>query len=144
MTALRWVARLLMAGLLVIAVESSAQDASLRLVYNNPATPQDLISIQGVLRGERRNWPDGVPVTVILPGRDAASYEVVGRRFFGSGGAEMQRHWLKMVFSGRSRAPQYVASDEEIFRLVESIPGAIGVTTATVPAGFSQQTLLIE
>lgn len=106
------------------------------MVLNRPDALTEVSTIKLLIRGERRNWEDGMPITVILPGKDAESYEHVAKKFFGGDGQLMQRHWLRMVFSGRSRAPIYAKTDAEIYQLASEIPGAFAVLKSTPPEAY--------
>jgi hypothetical protein len=87
----------------------------------------DQVNVYEIVSGDQSNWPDGNPIKLVLPGRKAKIYEFVSRKIFGEPGMMMQRHWLRLVFSGRGNPPQYADSEQEIIDYVLNTPGSAAV-----------------
>lgn len=137
MPLIRFIAFLLTGLLFIPATQSVFAQDQIYLVINHPITDIEPVRLRLIIRGEQRNWQDGLPITVVLPGKRAESYNRVGQTFFSGSGTQMQRHWLQLVFSGRGRSPVYAESDDEVYTLVAGIPGAIGVVATQPPPGLA-------
>lgn len=137
MPLIRFLASLLTGLLFMPATQSVFAQEQIYVVINHPSTAIEPVRLRLIIRGEQRNWQDGLPITVVLPGKRAESYNSVGQTFFSGSGTQMQRYWLQLVFSGRGRTPLFAESDNEVYTLVASIPGAIGVVAAQPPPGLS-------
>lgn len=86
--------------------------------------------VRAILTGAQTSWRNGRSIKVVLPGRKAKIYEQVGHEIFQESGMMMQRHWLKLVFSGRGRAPKYADNDIDTIKYVKNTPGAVAVIGA--------------
>jgi hypothetical protein len=67
---------------------------------------------------------------LVLPGRKADIYEQVGYQIFQESGMMMQRHWLKLVFSGRGYPPKYADNELDMIKYVKNMPGSAAVISA--------------
>jgi hypothetical protein len=48
----------------------------------------------------------------------------------------MQRHWLRLVFSGRANVPIYAKSDAEVLAVLDQTEGAVGVVRDAPPENY--------
>jgi len=83
--------------------------------------------IKSVMIGERSTWDNDVAVTIVLPASDSKSFEKTAGWAFETDGFEYQKHWLSLVFQGRTNPPVFVKDEEEVVRYVQANRGAIGV-----------------
>jgi len=93
----------------------------------------DSVVVVDIMRGNRRNWSDGSILTVVLPGRKHPSFRQVEKDFFAGRGSPLQRHWLRLVFSGRGNPPLYAESDEEMCEMVRSTRGSCALFYVPIP-----------
>ena len=108
---------------------------------NDTDAPEEL-DVQAIIRGDQGNWPNGDPILLVLPGREAEIYEQVSRGAFGESGMMMQKRWLKLVFSGRGNPPRYADSEKEMIDFVLNTPGSAAVIRAQHHQNLTQ--LLIK
>ena len=94
----------------------------------------DSVQVADIVRGYRRNWSDGTILTVVLPSRKHPSFRQMDKSFFTGRGAALQRHWLRLVFSGRGNPPLYADDAEEMCELLRTTRGACAFFYGTVPA----------
>ena len=80
-----------------------------------------------VFNGERTIWPSGLPAVVVLPTSESDSFEKTAVWCFDTDGFEYQKHWLSLVFQGRTAPPVFVDSEQDVLEYVEEQPGAIGL-----------------
>jgi ABC-type phosphate transport system substrate-binding protein len=83
--------------------------------------------IQSVFRGKYSTWNNKQSVTIVLPSKKNENCQRVAAYLYETNITGMQKFWLSQVFQGRSNAPVFLDSDEEIIEYVEKNPGAIGI-----------------
>lgn len=93
----------------------------------------DSVQVADIVRGVKRSWPNGTITTVVLPGRKHPSFQQMEKSFFASRGGSLQRHWLRLVFSGRGNPPLYAESVEEMCELVRLTRGSCALFYDAVP-----------
>ena len=104
----------------------------LLLVVNVPeGAGFDIDHALSLIRGDTTSWDGGKGARVLLPSRQSSSYEPVAKAIFGMSGTSMERHWFRLVFSGKANPPEYVPHDADIIRLVKETPGALGVVASS-------------
>lgn len=81
--------------------------------------------IESILTGKLTKWKDGSTITVVLL-NDGATHEEVCRNFAKRTTDQLEKHWKKLVFTGKGRAPVSAKSDAEAADLVAKTPGAFG------------------
>lgn len=86
--------------------------------------------IMAIFNGERTIWPSGLPAVVVLPASESDSFEKTAAWCFDTDGFEYQKHWLSLVFQGRTAPPVFVDSEQDVLEYVEEHPGAIGLLHA--------------
>lgn len=77
-------------------------------------------------RAKNTFWPNGKTLLVCLPETQSADAVEVSKKIYGKTVSEVQKFWLSQVFQGRSRAPFFFESDQELINFVAKTPGAIG------------------
>jgi len=122
---------LLLSSVIFTDILEGADPADLVFIANisNTIDPAE-INAEAILKGQQRNWVNGARIVLVLPGKQAETYEHVSLQIFGETGMMMQRRWLKLVFSGRGNPPKYAASEKEIIDFVLKTPGAAAVIRA--------------
>ena len=88
------------------------------------------VDVEAILTGAQVSWHNGNPIKLVLPGRKADIYEYVGYQIFQESGMMMQRHWLKLVFSGRGNPPKYADNELDMISYVKNTPGSAAVIGA--------------
>lgn len=125
-------ASILYAALLgLLLVNSDATAASVLAFDAGRIERLDDDALRAMLTGRQRNWPDGTAVIVVLPGRRHPDFDAVAQSLGYENGADMQRSWLRVVFSGRGNAPIFTASEGDAVAIVQRTPGAIAFSLAT-------------
>lgn len=84
-------------------------------------------NLKDVFLGKRALWTNGQAITVVLPSSDSRSFEYIAQWALGSDAFDYQKHWLSLVFQGRSNAPVLVKDEAAVIEYVKSHPGAIGI-----------------
>jgi hypothetical protein len=85
-------------------------------------TLTDLVKL---CKGTQKGWPDGKSFTLVMHDPDSAEMRGAAQKLFGVAPDEIKAAVTKL---NESRAViKIVASDEEIMRTVDSIPGAVGL-----------------
>lgn len=136
--------RLIFGGALLLLVahtaNTAAQDPGVpaedRLVFvvhrSNPTENLTLAELRRYLRGERRKWPNGRNVTVVMRNPGALERATVLREIYGMNEDEFARYFLHAAFVGDvAGPPKQVNSAHWMARFVFNVPGAIGYLRAS-------------
>jgi hypothetical protein len=84
-------------------------------------------------------WKNKEEVVVVLPSPKSDDATGVANEIFQTSVTGMQKHWLALVFQGRSNPPVFVQSTREAIDYVNKNPGAIAALyckSSEVPASL--------
>ena len=87
--------------------------------------------LTSIYRGKYSTWPNRQGTILVLPSKKNPSAGSVALYLYKTSITGMQKYWLSQVFQGRSNAPVFLDSDDEIIDYVEKNPGAIGIIRKT-------------
>lgn len=125
------------ACLLGLLVPGSVAVADIYVVAaKNPKGSVNSVNVSEIITGKQRKWEDGSPIIVVLPSKDSPHFQTVGSHWFNGSGPAMQRHWLRLVFSGRANVPIYAKSDAEVLAILDQTEGAVGVIKDAPPEAY--------
>lgn len=119
---------------LVSAWGEGSPAAEIAVVVNRANAVEELSfkELVKVFTNERRHWPDGTRIYLIM--REAGSPEmgVMLRRVYRMReDAELKAFWLAMLFREELGAfPQFLSSNEAVLRFVQQVPTAVGFVDA--------------
>lgn len=102
---------------------------------SNPAAALTRQQVSALFLKRTGTWGHGGRVLPVdleerSPVRAAFTRDVHGRSV-----ADVVRYWQERVFAGRAVPPAEKASDEEVVRFVEALPGAVGYVSASASTG---------
>lgn len=89
--------------------------------------------LESIFLGERELWKSGQQVIVVMPASKTPECQWLADLFFDGNLTSLQKHWLSVVFQGRSRPPVFLDQEDEIIRYVEQNPGAIAIVFSSIP-----------
>lgn len=116
--------------LLIALLALQAQTASADLVVvTGQKSGVDRLTQQEVIflyMGRWRLLPSGVPAMPLDLAIDSPERADFYRRLVNKEPAEIKAYWSRLVFSGGSRPPYATENREELIRLINNNPGAIG------------------
>ena len=113
--------------------EDGAQQKQVLVANVDPSLLPDSVQVADIVRGGKRSWSDGTILTVVLPGRKHPLFGQVEKDFFVGKGPSLQRHWVRLVFSGRGNPPLYAESTEEMCEMVRVTRGSCALFYGSVP-----------
>ncbi len=105
------------------------KDEALAIIVNsaNPVENLSLDELRKFCLAERKHWPDGRKVTVVLREPGQAEREAVLRQVYRMSESEFARHFLQGAFTGDlQNAPKQLATANGVRRFVFNVPGALG------------------
>jgi len=76
-------------------------------------------------KGTTKAWPDGKSFVIVLKNPDAPEMRVTLQKLFGGGAADARVLIAKL--NETRQAVKIVESDDDLLRVVESTPGAVGI-----------------
>jgi hypothetical protein len=87
--------------------------------------------LKSIFRGKYSTWSNRQGVIIVLPSKKNESCASVTSFLYESSITAMQKFWLSQVFQGRSNAPVFLDSDEEIIFYIQKNAGAVGIIKKT-------------
>ena len=105
-------------------------------IDEKPYTTSD---IQGILKGKKSRWKNGNSVLIILRFTEDEQTQYMAQQIYNKSVQAVRKYWLGLVFSGRSSAPLFTESNEEVLDLLKKNKGAIAVFVdykGEIPAAF--------
>jgi ABC-type phosphate transport system substrate-binding protein len=127
------------AGLLLICLVASANaapdiarvaDVAVVVNLNNPMTTLSIGELRKIFAGERRTWPGGSSIKLIV--RMPGTHErLVLMKLLGMSEGDYKQYWTSQVFRGEATSePVAVFSNGMVKEAVVGIPGAIALMEA--------------
>ena len=89
--------------------------------------------LKAVFLGNKSLWDNNKTVTVVLTSSNSQNFEATAQWALGTDAFEYQKHWLSLVFQGRSGAPVLLDSETEVVEYISAHPGAIGMLYSLPP-----------
>lgn len=139
------ISHLLLVALMLLAQELFSQRLSgLTVIGNNVGsksfTEQQIID---AFKAKNNFWSNGKPLAVCLPETKTTDATPVCSKVYARTVSEVQKFWLSQVFQGRSRAPHFFETDQDMIDFVQKTPGAIGAfvneKNISIPAELTLQ-----
>ena len=99
------------------------------VVVTSPKSGVERLKHQEVVylfMGRWRQLPSGIQANPIDQANDTPERADFYRQLVNKEPAEIKAYWSRLVFSGGSRPPYTAESREELLRLLNNTPGAIG------------------
>ena len=119
---------LLIISFFLTVFSSSAQLGDFVVIGNNTGFKStSKTTMKTIFKGKYSSWKNGESVTIVLPSTKSDNVDEIASLLYGLTVKGMQKYWLEQVFQGRSNAPVFLESDEEIVSYVKRNPGAIGI-----------------
>lgn len=129
-----------LAVLLAFACLATAQNAQtqniqtddIAVVVNskNPTVALSAADLRKIFSGEKRLWPGGVPVKLIIRAPQARERDVL-LRLLRFNEDDYKRYWITQAYAGNSSEPVAVFSNGMQKEAVIAIPGAIALIAVT-------------
>jgi hypothetical protein len=112
----------------VLTATAVAKDVALISNKSNSVPTMALADVVKVCKGQLGRWPDGKPVTIIMRQPGSAELKIVEDKIYALSSQDV-RDLITSANHSRSDRPAIIlgASDEEVIRKVESMPGAVGL-----------------
>jgi ABC-type phosphate transport system substrate-binding protein len=136
---------LLVVTILVAAAKGQDSDVAVIVNPNSSITNISLGDLRKIFSGEKRSWPGGARVKIIV--RPQGSHErAVLLRLLGLSESEYKQYWAAQVFRGEVDAePVVLPSFGMIKEAAKTFPGAIGLTDARdIKPGMDLKVLKVD
>ena len=117
--------------LMMVALPLSAQAGDIAVVVNakNPVARISLSDLRKIFAGEKRIWPGGIPVKLIIRTPGARERDAV-LHLLQMSESEFKSYWIAEAYKGENTEPVAVFSNGMQKEAVVSIPGAIALIEA--------------
>jgi hypothetical protein len=121
----RWGLLLFGLALATSSAISAIKNLALVVAADSKLPDVTLVELTKLCKGTQKAWPDGRSFTLVLKDPTAPEMHVAVQKLFGVSGTDAKAAIAKI---NESRPLiKIVASDEDVFRTVASIPGALGI-----------------
>jgi hypothetical protein len=108
--------------LLIASVACAARDVAVIVNKSSPVKSLTASDIAKVANASLASWPGGGKVKLILRDLDAPTMKIAVEKFFG-----VPLEKIKAIIAANPGYFVVVNSDDDVIRLVESVPGAMGL-----------------
>jgi phosphate transport system substrate-binding protein len=122
---------LILAGL-CLASQANAQGTDVAVIVNpnNSVAAVTMTDLRKIFAGEKRSWPGGVPIKLIVRG-PGCHERMVLLKLLGMSESEYKEYWTAQVIRGEADAePPIVPSSGMVREAVHVFPGGIGLVDA--------------
>ena len=102
------------------------------LIVANPSVSASVVSkgdLKNILLGNKANWDGGGTIKLALL-TEGSVHETVIQTVTSRSADQFDKYWKKMVFTGKSVAPDTFKTEAELLAFVAKTPGAVGYATA--------------
>jgi phosphate transport system substrate-binding protein len=117
----------------VYASSAAFGEESLAVIVNKSNPVEDLSSLElrKIFLAERRTWPGGHKITVVMREPGQTEREAVLRLVCRMSDSDFNKYFLQLSFTGESQVtPKVLATAGGMLRFVFNVPGAIGYVRA--------------
>ena len=125
-----------MLGCLIFSSSSAIADEAIKTVkpVTHPSVNADRLPrnlLRSIFGMRLRTWQDGPPIRVFVLPDDAPVHSVFTKQQLNIFPYQLRAAWDRLTFTGTGQAPITVQSEDEMYALVASTPGAIGYLSET-------------
>ena len=119
----------------VLLALTSAAHATPKILLNESvdAAWLDSAYLNQIFAMQIRKWPDGLAIQVFILPSDSNLHRkfVVDRLQIQA--HQLDRIWNRMLFTGTGKAPTVVESEDEMLKVIQTTPGAVGYVSKDYP-----------
>lgn len=132
-------------GGLVASALAQKKDIAVAVNLNNAVANVSLTDLRKIFAGEKRTWPGGAPVKLIVRGANCRERQTL-LRLLGMSESEYKQYWTAQVFRGDAAAePLTVPSFGMVKEAIKIFPGAIAFVDAQeVKPGMDLKVIRVE
>jgi ABC-type phosphate transport system substrate-binding protein len=122
----------LLLSYLIFIIYAPCLFADLKVIANKNTTLSKLTKTElKKLYTGRLNKIDGQKITVIIL-KDGSAKEQLLRSIVKMSKEQFKRHWMRMIFTGKSKALTEVDSEEEMLHVITNNPNSIGIMNGNI------------
>ena len=89
--------------------------------------------LKEVFMGNRSIWNNGNPETEVLTSSHSEGFAKTAEWALNADAFDYQKHWLSLVFQGRTNAPVFLSTEQAVIDYVQNHDGAIGLLFEAKP-----------
>ncbi len=108
---------------------SQTGDVAVVVNLKNPVTRMSVSDLRKVFAGEKRAWPGGIPVKLIMRAPAAHERDVL-LRLLQMSESEFKSYWISQAYKGEGAEPVALFSNGMQKEAVIAVPGAIALMAA--------------
>jgi len=110
---------------------AAAADVAVVVNRANPESDVSVVELARIFRLDRKHWPGGGRVYLVLREAGAPPKEIVLDRLYRMNNLELKQFWLGKLYSGEIASfPRLASSDALVKHIVSQAPNAVGFVDA--------------
>lgn len=117
---------------LALVLSPATADVVVVVSAQSPVSSLSRAELADIFLGRLSRLPTGDPVVPIDQAERTAAYNEFYSVYVGQTAAQVKAHWSRLIFTGRGRPPQSVASGADAAEIVASNPNAIAYVSSDV------------
>jgi hypothetical protein len=118
-------ALLCIASMLGVASAAAIKNMAVVISAGSKLSDVPLADLAKLCKGTQKTWPDGKSFTLVIKNPEAPEMRVPIQKLFGDVSGDLKAAIAKVNESRQT--VKIVGSDEDLLRMVESTPGAVGI-----------------
>jgi hypothetical protein len=122
---LRFAVALLFSTLLAMPAVPAMKNMAVVVSAGSKLADVPLADLTKLCKGTQKTWPDGKSFTIVLKDPESAEMRAVVQKLFGASSTEIKATIAKV--NETRLIVRVVENDDDLLRMVESTPGAIGI-----------------
>lgn len=114
-----------MVAVMLVPVLSIAGDV---LIIGNPSVTASFLSekeLSKIYLGKKTAWGDGTKIVFVIQ-KNSDTHKAFLKEYVHKSPSQFDRHWKKLVFTGKGSSPQAFDSEKALIKFVSDTKGAIG------------------
>ena len=104
----------------------ASQDVTVIANHKGGSLNLSKAELERIYKMRQKVWHNKEPIKVFVLPADNDLHQFFVEQYLGMTTNDLNRHWSRLVFTGRGVIPTEVANQEEMLERVSKTPGAIG------------------
>ena len=119
---------------ILLPVVSLAGEIVIITNENVAVSTLDPKEVKQIFMGSKTTWDNGDKIIFVIQDKESISDPFL-KTYTKKSVSQYKNYWKQQVFTGKGKAPQSFASEEEIVKFVSQTPGAIGYVSSGADKG---------
>jgi len=128
----------------VVGGSAFADDFAIVRNAANPSAQLAASDVKDIYTGKKKEWPNGVPVQLVLTGESSPELGWLASSFFGANARSLLSKIKQEVFKGEMQKPISVENEAETIEKLKNAKGGIGIVSAAAAKSLPSSVTTIQ